>query len=211
MIFRRISVVVGAAGLLALPATAAQAAPAAQGTSAAPGSPAAQGTQAASAVRVAQVASEQDVSFLQAVHQDNLAEVGAGRIAWTSTADPNVKRVAAALMRDHIRLDADLYSVARRLRVSLPDTPTREQEALANRYRLAPANTFDEYFISTQLAGHRADLRLIAAQIETGTDRSVVQLAAKARTVIEHHRQLLRDAAEARGMAGYLGTGGRNG
>ncbi|GAA2895198.1 hypothetical protein Acy02nite_39570 [Actinoplanes cyaneus] len=182
MLLRRISTTVGVAGLLALPATAAQAEPSAQ-----------------------------DAAFLKAAHQANLAEISAGRIAWTTSNDPTVKTLAATLMRDHIHLDADLYQTARQLRVFLPDAPTEEQQALTRRYEAAGADTFDEYFISTQLAAHRDSLKLVSEQISDGSEQSVKELAADAEPVIAHHRDLLRDAAEAKGLAGYAGTGGRNG
>jgi putative membrane protein len=182
MLLRRIPVAVGVAGLLALPAAPAQAGP-----------------------------SPQDADYLKAAHQVNLAEIAAGRIAWTTTHDPTVKGVAAALMRDHIRLDADLYQTARQLRVYLPAAPTPEQQALVKRYEAAGADTFDEYFISTQLAAHRTALKMTAEQAEKGSEESVKDLAARAEPVIAHHRTMLRDAAEAEGLAGYVDTGGRHG
>ncbi|AEV87583.1 hypothetical protein ACWT_6571 [Actinoplanes sp. SE50] len=180
MLFRRIPAMLGLAGLLVLPATAAQAA-----------------------------ASESDAAFLKAAHQVNLAEIAAGRIAWTKTTDPTVKELAATFLRDHIRMDADLYLTARELRVFLPADPTEEQQALAHRYEVAGTDTFDEYYITTQLAGHRAALRLASDEAANGSDESVKALAAKAVPVIRHHAEQLRDAAVAAGLAGYLGGGGR--
>jgi putative membrane protein len=182
MLFRRIPAALGIAGLLVLPATAAQA-----------------------------ETSEQDAAFLKSAHQVNLAEIAASRIAWAKTEDPAVKRLAGAFMIDHIRMDSDLYRTARKLRVSLPDSPTLEQQALAKRYLAAGADTFDEYYIATQLAGHRAVVRMVAAQADEGNDSSVRELAAKAAPVIAHHQHMLRELAAAEGMAGYAGAGGREG
>ncbi|GAA2703970.1 DUF4142 domain-containing protein [Actinoplanes palleronii] len=163
MLFRRISAALGMAGLLILPATAAQAEPTAA-----------------------------DAAFLKAAHQVNLAEIATGQIAWKKTTDPQVKNVAAALMRDHIHLDADLYRTARVLRVHLPGSPTAEQQALADQYEAAGAASFDKLYLSTQLAGHRKVLRMIrSADI---TEPSIKELAERAEPVITRHVEMIRKA-----------------
>ncbi|GAA4590274.1 putative membrane protein [Actinoplanes octamycinicus] len=181
MIIRRMAAALGAAGLLLLPATAAR----------------------------ADGPSDQDVEFLRAAHQSNLAEIAAGRIAFQKTTDPAVKKIAGNLMRDHIYMDADLTAIARSMRISLPDAPTEEQQALARRYQIAGADTFDEYFISTQLAGHREVHEMAADQVANGSVEAVQDLAEKAVPVITRHQQELRAAAAAEGMAGYVDAGGR--
>ncbi|MEU8657545.1 DUF4142 domain-containing protein [Actinoplanes philippinensis] len=150
-----------------------------------------------------------DVAFLHAAHQANVAEISAGRLAWNKTANPAVKRVAAALMVDHIKMDFEVYQTARPLYVRLPEGTNEEQRALHRRYELAPRDTFDEYFVSTQLAGHRQTLRMLQEQIEEGAEPSVRAVAQKAIPVIERHGALLREAAQALGIAGYVGKGGR--
>lgn len=214
MLFSRIPAVLGVAGLLALPATAARAVTPDRVPSADQSVVTAQSAgadRAAIAARAGNTASGQDSDFLKAAHQVNLAEIATGRIAWGKTADPRVKKLAGTLMVDHIRMDSDLYQVARRLRVVLPDAPDSEQQALANRYQAAGADTFDEYYISTQLAGHRAALKMVTEQAEQGDDPAVKRLAAKAAPIITRHQVMLRDAAAAEGIAGYAGAGGRQG
>jgi putative membrane protein len=181
MFSRRIAATLGMTGLLLLPAAGAQAAR----------------------------PSDQDVAFLRAAHQVNLAEIAAGRIAFQKTTDPEVKKLAGKFMHDHIFMDADLTGIARELHVMLPDTPTAEQQALAKRYQAAGADTFDEYYISTQLAAHREAHQLAAAQAENGAIESVKGLAAKALPIIAHHQEELRAEAEAEGYAGYIAVGGR--
>jgi putative membrane protein len=153
--------------------------------------------------------SPDDAAFLRAAHQTNLAEIAAGRIAWRKATTPEVKATAAAFMRDHIQMNADVYQTARTLRVHLPAEPTAEQQALNRRYEIAGTDTFDEYFISTQLAGHRETLRTLSAWASKGDEPSIKVLAGKAAPIISQHQEMLRKAAEAEGIAGYVGTGGR--
>lgn len=213
MIFRRIPATLGVSALLVLPAASASAAaPASTATTAttaltAATAQAATTVQAVSAARV--VASDPDADFLTSAYQTNLAEVAAGRIAWSKSTNPQVKRLAATFMVDHIRMNSDVYQTARRLRVVLPAGPTPEQQAQTRRYEAAGADTFDEYYITTQLAGHRAALRLVGEEAERGSDPAVKELAAKAAPIIARHQQMLREAATAEGLAGYVDAGGR--
>jgi putative membrane protein len=181
MLFRRMLTALGVAGLLVLAPTPVQAAG----------------------------PSPEDAAFLVAAHQGGLAEIAAGRIAWQKTTTPEVKTVAGALMRDHIRLNAAIYHEARKLRVYLPSQPTPEQQSLIRTYEAAGADTFDEHFILTQLAAHRATMELISGHLEEDGDPSVKALARRAAPVIAAHHLLLREAAEAEGIAGYAGKGGR--
>jgi putative membrane protein len=153
--------------------------------------------------------SPDDAAFLRAAHQTNLAEIAAGRIAWAKATAPEVKAAAAAFMRDHIEMNADLYLTARNLRVHLPAEPTAEQQALNRRYETAGVETFNEYFISTQLAGHRETLRTLTVRANQGGEPSVKALAEQAAPIIKRHQTMLRKAAEAEEIAGYAAKGGR--
>lgn len=185
MSLRRIASVLAATGMLALPATAAHAVPSGQAIS------------------------EDDIAFLRAAHQINLAEISGSRIAWQKTMDETVKNLAATFMRDHIRLDADLTRTARQFRVSLPSQPTEEQRAVAASYQAAEAQALDELFITTQLEAHRQAMRLTEQQAENGDDPQVSQLAEKAAPVIAAHHDLLVTAAADEGVPGYTKQGAR--
>lgn len=202
MQFRHSAFSLGVIAALLAPVTAtpAAAAPAAVAPVTAPGTVA----------PAAPVAYPGDATYLKTAHQVNLAEIAAGRVAWTKTTDPDVKNLAATFMRDHIRLDAALYPVARSLRVALPPAPNPEQQSLTRQYQAAGADTFDEFFIATQLAAHRASLALTRAAVEHADARAVRNLAARAAPVIEGHHDRLRAAAAAANLVGYTQPGGRH-
>ncbi|MDI6101615.1 DUF4142 domain-containing protein [Actinoplanes sp. NEAU-A12] len=164
----RIAAALGLAGSLALGAVPAQAAPA---------------------------PTPRDVAFVHAAHQGNLAEIAAGQVAWKKTTDPVVKNLAATFMRNHIHMDAKLYLTARDLGIRLPNSPTAAQQALTERYAAAAAETFDDYYISTQLTAHRHAHKLIKEQLAGGADPAVKDLAEQAVPIIAEHRKLLREAA----------------
>jgi putative membrane protein len=165
MLVRRIAVTLGLAGALLAPGAAAQADP---------------------------DVSARDAAYLKAAHQVNLAGIEIGRIAWFKTTDPQMKDVAAAYMRDHIRLDGDVTDQARRLRVVLPETPTDEQRALAKRYQGTGGAAFEPLFVSTQLAANREALEQARGQAAQGDDPALKELAKRISPVLEQHQAQLR-------------------
>ena len=139
--------------------------------------------------------SPQDVAFLKAAHQANLAVITAGQVAWKKTTSPEVKKLAATFMHDHIHLDAALAQTARELKVRLPNTPNEEQQALNERYEAAAAGQLDELYVSTQLAVQQEAHRLVSVQVDKGSEPAVKKIAEKASPIIAEHQRLLRDAA----------------
>src|SRR5256886_1647770 len=73
--------------------------------------------------------SAQDVTFLKAAHQGNLAEIAAGHVALAKSHDAEVRRIATHLIADHLKLDAGVKQVAAAHHVRLPAKPTRAQRA----------------------------------------------------------------------------------
>jgi putative membrane protein len=110
-----------------------------------------------------------DTAFLRAVHQANLAEIGAGGIA-------------------------RLTAVARAADVLLPDTPSAAQLALTKRYRSVPAAAFDRLYLRTQLAAHNEALAAAKAELANGQDPRVKELIAFAAPLVQGHHDALTAA-----------------
>src|SRR5690349_24279135 len=106
MSIRRVAAVLSVAGLLLVPATAAQAAP-----------------------------SDQDAAYLKAAHQSNLAEISGGKLAQQKGQSQQVKDLGARFVADHTKLDAAVQQTASQLGVDLPAAPNEKQQALAAKYQ----------------------------------------------------------------------------
>jgi putative membrane protein len=178
MLIRRLAITLGVIGLFLAPGTAAVAAP-----------------------------SEQDIRYLRAAHQSNLAEIAGGEIAQEKGRSRQVKDLGARFVADHTRLDDALTEVAQDLGVSLPELPNAEQRALAERYRAASRDDFDALFVATQMDSHMKAMRLGRTEIAQGSDDRAQRLARDAAPVIAAHHDALRDAARALGVPTSIGTG----
>ena len=163
----------GAVVLAALPAAAATAAPAR------PAHP-------HSVVAAARPASP-EAEFLIAVHQGNLAQIAAGRLAARKSENRAVRKLGKRFASYHKKLDSQVKKVARVLDVRLPNEPNSEQITLAGQYTAAPVARFDALFIESQLAAYERASRIAGLFLKVSTDPAVRGIVAKAQPVIEEN------------------------
>src|SRR4051794_13200305 len=72
--------------------------------------------------------SSQDIQWLVAAHQSNLAEIAAGTSAQSRATTDEVRRLGAMFVTMHTQLDTDLTAAAAQLGVQLPTTPNSAQQ-----------------------------------------------------------------------------------
>jgi putative membrane protein len=178
MLIRRTVLALGFAGLLLVPATAANAAP-----------------------------SDQDAAYLKAAHQSNLAEIAGGRIAQQKGNSQQVKDLGARFVADHTKLDASLRQTASALNVDLPSKPNAQQQAVAAKYGATSGSGFDSLFVSTQMDAHMAAMNLGQQELSAGADDQAKKVARSAAPVIASHHRALEDAARSLGVPDRIGTG----
>ena len=119
-----------------------------------------------------------DASFLQAVHQGNLAEIAAGLDAERHGHSGCVRDTARVLVRDHRRLDDGVRALATALHITLPAGPTAQQRAqLAAVIAKAATRGYDGAWLSLQAAGHEGVLKLIDAETTTSHNAKVIAAA----------------------------------
>jgi predicted outer membrane protein len=149
----------------------------------------------------------QDRTYLQDVHQANLAEVAAGNLAESNGSSQQVKDLGAMMVTDHTKLDAALGQVATAVKVSLPAAPTADQQAMQAKLANTPAGEFDATYISAQIAGHAQVMRLGAMEAAAGADATVKKAAAAAAPIVaEHYREFVA-AANRMGLPGKVKAG----
>jgi putative membrane protein len=141
-----------------------------------------------------------DARFLRMAHQADLAEIAGGTIAEDRGVSAQVRALGARFVRDHTDIEAHLTATARAAGVTLPDTPTAAQLALAKKYQSVPAAAFDALFLRTQLKAHIEVLNAGKAELTNGQDPRVKQLIAYAGPlVMAHHDALVAALAPAHG------------
>ena len=155
--------------------------------------------------------SNQDVTWMQAAHQTNLAEIAAGNAAQQAAASAQVKQLAAMFVQMHTQLDAALTQSARQLGVQLPSTPSAAQQQQLAALKQKSGQAFDTAWIPAQIAGHETALAGTMAELQNGSDASVLALARTSLPVIQQHLNALRGLAEQSGLPTSVpaGSGGQ--
>jgi putative membrane protein len=155
--------------------------------------------------------SDQDVTWVQAAHQSNLAEIAAGNAAQQSATTPEVRNLGAMFVQMHTQLDQQLTQAAQQLGVSLPGEPTAEQQQQLAAVQQNSGQAFDTAWIAQQIGSHSTTLAATQRELQNGSDQTVLQLAQAATPVIQQHLSSLRDVARQYGVPTSVpgGTGGQ--
>jgi putative membrane protein len=152
---------------------------------------------------------EADRTFLVAAHQSNLTEIAAGKAAQQKATTAVVREHGQIFIRDHTRLDASLRQVAQTLGVDLPSTPNAAQQATLNQVSAKSGAAFDQAWLTSQVASHRASKALGAAELANGSDPAVLGLAKTSAPVIQMHLTMLEKATGQAPSSVDAGTGGQ--
>ncbi|MFG1695241.1 DUF4142 domain-containing protein [Nonomuraea sp. NPDC049309] len=138
--------------------------------------------------------SEQDREWMRLIHQANLAEVQAGRLAQGKATTKQIKKVGETLVKDHTQLDTKVTKTAEQLGIDLPTSQSKEQREMLDRIQSASGQDFDQDFVSGMIKAHRQALNATKTEISKGSAPAVVSLAKAAEPSLEKHLADLRKA-----------------
>lgn len=161
---------------------------------------AAVGLAPATAAQAAQP-SNQDRQFLESIHQVNLFEIAAGGQAQQKAANQQVKDLGGRLVTDHTQLDQTVQNTASQTAVTLPGSPTQEQQSNLDQLNSISGNEYDQRWVSIQLTGHQQAIQMVDTEIRQGSDAAVKQVAQDARPVLQAHHDALVNLARQLGVA----------
>jgi putative membrane protein len=155
--------------------------------------------------------SDQDVTWMQAAHQGNLAEIAAGNAAQQQATTPEVKQLGAMFVQHHTELDTALTQAAQQLGVQLPGGPSPEQQQQLAAVQSQQGMAFDTAWIAQQIGAHVTTMAATRTELQSGSDPTVLQLARTAAPVVEQHLAELRTTAAKYGVPTSVngGTGGQ--
>jgi putative membrane protein len=128
-----------------------------------------------------------DISFLARATEDARKEITAAREALPQLNDPELKRVAEALLEDHADANARMAKIAEQKMWPLPVQQRREAP---------PAGTatadFDANWTDDMISAHERSVALYSAQAQGGEDPDLRKYARETLPTIQHHLAELR-------------------
>ncbi|GAA1267851.1 hypothetical protein GCM10009677_20390 [Sphaerisporangium rubeum] len=138
-----------------------------------------------------------DRVLLMKVRLAGLWEIPVGREARTKAARPRTRTNLGEMARQHVLLDADVRAVARKLRVTLPDTPTDEQLGWIAEISGKSGTAYDRTAVKRLRQAHGTVFPVIAQVRATTRNTLVRDFAELAARFVNAHMDLL----EATGFA----------
>ena len=151
--------------------------------------------------------SQQDITWMNAAHISNMAEIAAGQSAQTRATTDRVRELGAMFEEMHTQLDADLTAAASQLGVTLPTAIPPEVQAQLDQVEAQQGEAYDTAWIAQQTAAHQATLAATQTEVASGSDPTVVALATAATPVVQQHLDELQAPGTASGVPTAVQTG----
>jgi putative membrane protein len=134
----------------------------------------------------APVAVTSAAEFVPTATSSNLFEIESSRLALQRSRDPEVRRFAQQMIRDHNAASRRMTSVVRR--AGLPTPPpamnAKHQQMLAT---VQAAPNFDAAYVNAQLMAHQEAVALFTSYSQNGDVPQLAQFAGATLPVLEMH------------------------
>jgi predicted lipoprotein with Yx(FWY)xxD motif/predicted outer membrane protein len=142
-----------------------------------------------------------DRDLLVKVRQAGLWAVPAGQQAQQRAQSRQIQDAGGQLAEQHLQLDADVRSVAARLRVVLPSKPNAEQQKWMDELSATSGKEYDKLFVNRLRAAH-GKVFTVVAQVRASTRNSLVRaFAQRAVDIVMEHMTLLEKTGLVDGSA----------
>ncbi|MGE5537084.1 MAG: DUF4142 domain-containing protein [Gemmatimonas sp.] len=146
--------------------------------------------------------------YVQNQARGDMFEIQAGQVALQKAQNADVKRFAQQMIDDHTQSTQKLQAALKsgNVKVTPPTSlDSRHSEALTQ-LKNAPAGSFDQAYLQSQVQGHREMLALNQAYSQTGDNSSLKQFSAQVTPVIQQHLSELQQMASGASVPGAAGA-----
>jgi putative membrane protein len=134
--------------------------------------------------------------LLEKLAQGGMTEIEAGKLAQTKGTAPGVKEFGEMMVEDHGAANEKVKALAATRNVTLPKTPSAEQQEKIEELRMQDGARFDQAYVEAQVKAHEKTVAMLKTEIATSRDAETKALARELLPTVESH------LAEARRLAG---------
>ena len=145
--------------------------------------------------------SSQDRSFMTQAAQANLAEISLSQQVEQLATTKTVKNLAATYVSNHTTALAGLRQLAAQLQVSLPTSPSAQQQAEAAQIEAQSGKNLDITFAKASVLAHQQAIALFTQEVSAGSSPQVKSFASSAMSMLNMHLSLAEHAESALGTA----------
>jgi len=128
-----------------------------------------------------------DHEFLKKAAEINLTEIELGKIAERISSDPNVKKIAGMLVKDHAAANQKLERLAASKGASIPMEPSIWERHSLNALQKEQGAKFNEEFLAFSTKGHEKAIALFEKEASRTQDPDIKAWAQKTLPELKHH------------------------
>lgn len=128
-----------------------------------------------------------DHAFLKKAAEINLTEIQLGKIAEQHSSDPNIKKMAGALIKDHQEANKNLERLAASKGVTLPNEPSIWERRSISSLEKEQGDKLNKEFLSLNQKGHEKALALYEKESARTQDPDIKAWANKMVPSLREH------------------------
>lgn len=128
-----------------------------------------------------------DKSFMETAGEIGMAEVKLGQLAEKHTQNPEVRRLAAMMVKDHTAANSDMKKLAAKKKVTLPKELSAKHKSLADKLESDKSGDVDQEYTRAMVEGHSEAVELFDETAKSTTDEEVRALCEKMLPILRHH------------------------
>jgi putative membrane protein len=148
----------------------------------------------------AQDTTSDDKSFLKESAEGNIVEVNYAKLALQKSKDPNVRKFAERMIKDHKMLQAQMKPLALKLGVKLPTGPELGDKAQYTMLNMKKGTEFDRAYVEAMVKDHHGDLQKFMDEETKTANVELKAFVAKGEKVIREHAEMIDGIAHMAGI-----------
>lgn len=146
------------------------------------------GTTASPPISTATMSVTDSEEFIRMATSSNLLEIESSRLALQQSHDPEVRRFATQMIRDHSQASRRMAAVVRR--AGLPAAPTElssRHQAMLDQLAASTPDGFDSAYVALQARAHEEAIALFSSYAQSGDDPRLVGFARRTLPTLQRH------------------------
>ncbi len=128
-----------------------------------------------------------DATLLKSLSEGGRAEVEAGELAANKGVSDDVRKFGLMMTKDHGAANKKVADLARAKGLDLPTAFGEAKKQDLDKLRKSEGARFDQEYLKQQVAAHEKTVKLLRAEIESGTSADTRALAQELLPTVESH------------------------
>ncbi|HWZ04819.1 MAG TPA: DUF4142 domain-containing protein [Mucilaginibacter sp.] len=128
-----------------------------------------------------------DAKFATSAAAGGMAEIELSKLAQQKSADAQIKKFAAMMVKDHSAAGESLMAIAKKENITLPVAMDADHQKKYDDMSKLTGTDFDKAYVNAMVDDHKGALGLMQDEAKNGKDPALVAFAGKTAPVVQLH------------------------